>query len=276
MKKLIASILLIPCLLAASPSPPLRLDGLNRVKCFPPLFRMDSALNMSGSGQFSEQGLNDVLKLLPSEQVAIIDLREESHGFVNGIPFSWHILREERSERSAEEVAEDEEEKLQCLLKKGKAKAYELTRVGNGKNYTEDFKIKLKVREAIPERELAAKKNLPYLRIPAKDWGPMDNQHVDHFLSFIQGLPEGTWLHIHCFQGQLRTRLYMTLYAIFRQAKVLPFDEILAQQNALAGWAYSLDKPLHKNWVDFFAHFYLYCQEGSFQKKWSDWRLAQK
>src|SRR5258708_7019779 len=47
-------------------------------------------LNASASGQFSQQGLEKILELIPSNHILLLDLREESHGFINGIAVSWY------------------------------------------------------------------------------------------------------------------------------------------------------------------------------------------
>ena len=47
-------------------------------------------LHISGSGQFSESGLKIIQEIIPPNfSIIDIDLREESHGFINGIAVSW-------------------------------------------------------------------------------------------------------------------------------------------------------------------------------------------
>src|ERR1700733_9258506 len=47
-------------------------------------------LHMAGGAQFSKLALDKILERLASKHVTIIDLREESHGFLNGNAISWY------------------------------------------------------------------------------------------------------------------------------------------------------------------------------------------
>ena len=47
-------------------------------------------LNISGSQQFSEYNLPLVINSIETSlPITVIDLRQESHGFINGYPVSW-------------------------------------------------------------------------------------------------------------------------------------------------------------------------------------------
>ena len=49
-----------------------------------------NTLNISGSQQFSEYNLPLVINSIETSlPITVIDLRQESHGFINGIPVSW-------------------------------------------------------------------------------------------------------------------------------------------------------------------------------------------
>ena len=41
------------------------------------------------SAQFSEDELQKLRQKYPNEKIVIVDLRQESHGFINGKPVSW-------------------------------------------------------------------------------------------------------------------------------------------------------------------------------------------
>ena len=50
-------------------------------------------LHASGSGEFSASGLHSLLEALAEKTqmpICIVDLREESHGFFDGIAVSWY------------------------------------------------------------------------------------------------------------------------------------------------------------------------------------------
>src|SRR5437763_289027 len=49
-----------------------------------------SDLHIAGGAQLSELGLQTILQHLHSQHITIIDLRQESHGFLNGNAVSWY------------------------------------------------------------------------------------------------------------------------------------------------------------------------------------------
>src|ERR1700730_14384666 len=52
-------------------------------------------LRISGSAQFSEKSLQEIVKKVGcSGKFIIVDLRQESHGFVDGIAISWYSARD--------------------------------------------------------------------------------------------------------------------------------------------------------------------------------------
>jgi hypothetical protein len=46
-------------------------------------------INAISSAQFSEDELQKLRQKYPNEKIVIVDLRQESHGFINGKPVSW-------------------------------------------------------------------------------------------------------------------------------------------------------------------------------------------
>src|SRR5438105_14563183 len=48
------------------------------------------SLSIAGGAQFSELELSAILKHLRTKQLSIIDLRQESHGLINGHAVSWY------------------------------------------------------------------------------------------------------------------------------------------------------------------------------------------
>ena len=82
-----------------------------------------SRLHASGSAQFTEkqlQALAGVLKEKASGPVYIVDLRQESHGFANGIPISWYGPRDWGNKgKSHHAVLQDEKNRLHHLKEVG-------------------------------------------------------------------------------------------------------------------------------------------------------------
>ena len=70
-------------------------------------------LNISGSNQFTESGLSLIKESIPNNfSITDIDLRQESHGFINGIAVSWKNSKNNANMGlSKDEVIRDENEK---------------------------------------------------------------------------------------------------------------------------------------------------------------------
>ena len=70
-------------------------------------------MRISGSSEFSEAGLDMLRARLPVAQFTVVDLREESHGFVAGLPVSWEANHNWANVgKTTEEVRADEERRL--------------------------------------------------------------------------------------------------------------------------------------------------------------------
>ena len=95
--------------------------------------RVMKALHISGSPQFSEQSL---IKMLPQMQgeVWIVDLRRESHGFVDGLPVSWYFIQNKSNVGlSLDEILIKEEELLSNLCLKPSLVIEKISQKGEGK-----------------------------------------------------------------------------------------------------------------------------------------------
>jgi len=76
-------------------------------------------LNASGSAQFSEKSFLEILKTLPINtfNLVIVDLREESHGFINGNAVTWRGENDwGNMYKSDEEILSDESQRLETAL----------------------------------------------------------------------------------------------------------------------------------------------------------------
>src|SRR5262249_54463029 len=84
----------------------------------PHKLRLMEETGSSASGQFSAEELPVLLKSIPvpTRNVWIIDLRQESHGFVDGIPVSWYMVQNRgNAERSGEQIVLNERRLLEKL-----------------------------------------------------------------------------------------------------------------------------------------------------------------
>lgn len=232
-------------------------------------------LQASGSAQFSEKSLDAILQKIPSKQVTLVDLRQESHGFINGAAVSWFIERDWGNKgKTLTEVLEDENARLKQVLECPVEVLYA----------SRKFPIPVWVETTNNESELASSKNLGYLRIPVTDHLRPTDQDVDLFINFIKSLPKDSlWLHFHCAAGEGRTSTFLVMYDMMRNATKVPLQDIFLRQHLLGSlnflnetvsdWrkSYAVERK------QFLQEFYTYCQQNPhFQKTWSTWLAEQK
>lgn len=252
-------------------------------------------LRASGSAEFSANGLEAVqreLRKYTDGPIIIVDLRQETHGFLNGDAVSWCGLRNWGNlGKSDAEAAEDEQQRLQGAM----GKDVNLVVLGDGK-WIQDVDYMLlgrngkmrttrnvHVTDTRTEEELVRAEGMQYVRFPATDIVWPRPEVVDAFVAFVQTLPEDVWLHFHCRVGSGRTTSFLTMYDMMRNPDV-PCDDILVRQYRLGGLLFGAAKETHggQDWQSYYGNersfmvrkFYAYVQENRAQKyavPWSTW-----
>ena len=243
-----------------------------------------SQLHASGSAQFTEkqlQTLAGVLKEKASGPVYIVDLRQESHGFANGIPISWYGPRDWGNKgKSRHAVLQDEKNRLHHI--KGKT----IILYQQGKNDAVLPVRTVSVDRAQTEQELVREAGLHYYRITATDHLWPRPETIDRFIRFVQSLPPQAWLHFHCEAGMGRTTAFMNMYDMMKNPSV-PLKDILYREYEIGGnyTAHTVSHPSPSDWKGPYYNeksrmirlFYQYVQENyqtNFGRSWSDWLKA--
>ena len=151
-----------------------------------------------------------------SSQIYIIDLRQESHGYADNYPISWHKKRNIANfGMDAAAVEKDETRRLHSLL------GHETTFIPMGNSDTKRFSEKTFAPSSVStEKEAAEAAGFRYLRIAASDQMWPDDSAVDSFLEFVRTLPQDAWLHFHCQAGHGRTSTFLSIYDIMRNPDV--------------------------------------------------------
>ena len=229
----------------------LNLSGLDKV-------------NISGSNQFSEYNLPLVINSIgTSLPITVIDLRQESHGFINGIPVSWaNIKNDANIDLTKEQVLLDENSKLNSIKLNIPITFY---------NHANISIVPTKVNN---ENQLVNSKSLSYIRIPVTDGKIPTDDMVDYFVELVKSQPENTWLHFHCKEGIGRTTTFMIMYDIMRNHKQVMADDIIKRQLLLANFSEKdIESFYNPQRTSFLENFYKYCKENgdNFNIKWSDW-----
>lgn len=234
----------------------------------------------SASGQPSESSMvtirERILEIEPDAQIFIVDLRQESHGFVNTLPVSWYIEKNRaNADKNLSQIEADEVERLNNL--RGIETTFEP--LGNeDKNIYRP--ITLVPRFMTTERALCEKLGIGYRRIAAADMQFPAPEAVDDFINFVAQLPENAWLHFHCQAGHGRTTTFLVMYDILKNPDVT-FEEICKRQYLLGGTNLLLE-PQGDDWYSKMACdrankirlFYEFVQETRAEEnglQWSEW-----
>jgi protein-tyrosine phosphatase len=221
-------------------------------------------LNISGSQQFSGYNLPSLIKAIGTDMpITVVDLRQESHGFINNIPVSWaNSKNNANAGLTKDQIILDEAKKIRSIKLNAPISFY---------NYPDVKITPIKVQN---ENELVTSNGLSYTRITVRDGGIPEDNMVDYFIDFIKKQPKSSWLHFHCKEGVGRTTTFMIMYDMIKNYNSVSADEIISRQVALAGLSEKEIKNFYnEERIDFLKKFYEYSksQGDSFSIKWSQW-----
>lgn len=228
-----------------------------------------SSLNASGSSQFSGENLSLLIDAIATPMhIVDIDLRQESHGFINGLPVSWANEKNDANiGMSFGQVLKDESSKLRSI------------KLGVPLSFYNHPQISVVPKKVENESRLAGSKGLSYVRIPVTDGKIPTDDMVDCFVSLIKALPTDTWLHFHCKEGVGRTTTFMIMYDMMRNYKNVSADDIINRQLLLDNFDESGIKSFeNQERLTFLKSFYEYCKQNgdSFDIKWSYWKNSPR
>lgn len=262
----------------------IRKDAANG-DALPDNFRILEDLKASGSSQYSAEELKNVQENLQQEHLILVDLRQEAHGFVYGIPISWYGEHNWANlGKSPAEIAAEESRLLTNLSKEREAVLYKKLKMDKRTGILVAAKQEnVEISEVDSEQKLAERLGIGYFRLPVTDHRrPLDGD-VDRFIGFIRELPANTWLHFHCEAGHGRTTTFLAMYDMLLHAKRDVLEEIIARQQEAGGidlfasskrdWR----RPYDEERIAFLKRFYEYCRqnEDHYATSWSEW-LDQK
>lgn len=238
-------------------------------------------LHISGSAQFSEKSFEVIVEKLGNPKpLYIIDLREESHGFLNGNAVTWYGYRNRDNRgKSLEEITAIEQNLLDKALK---SKDITLYKVSEKDEATGGFinpkPVPIVVVSSETERSLIERLHHHYIRLPSADHEAPSDSIVDLFITTMLALPKDRWIHFHCSAGVGRTTVFMSMLDMMYNAKDVSFEDIMRRQWLLGG-KNLLSHPKVNNWkrptsekrTQFMQDFYNYCRynKDNFITPWS-------
>lgn len=222
-----------------------------------------NTLNISGSEQFSKMNIDIVLKSInTSLPITDVDLRQESHGFANGLPISW----KNKDNNANKGLSRD-----QVLLKeKNDLKSIKL---GTPLTFYNHPDITIDPTFVENESKIAKNKSFSYLRVTVTDGDLPSNEMIDYFIKSIKSSPKNSWFHFHCKEGVGRTTTFMIMYDMMKNYKVATAKEIIDRQIFLVDFSEGEIKDLNSNRrITFLNKFYEYCEKNgdNFKTTYSD------
>lgn len=193
-------------------------------------------LRISGSAQCTAAGFASLYTKLsaaaaaPGAPIYDVDLRQESHGFADGLPVSWHKKNNLANEgKTPEEVALDEEERL-AELSEGTTTFVPKGKTDKGRVEAVTFAPQ----NVQTEKEVVEALGFRYVRFYVTDRTQPDTETIEAFLDFVDSLPGDAWLHFHCRAGHGRTTTFMAMYDMIRNPGI-PAETIIERQHLIGG-----------------------------------------
>jgi len=251
-------------------------DAVKKTPANTPSLEGLAELHASASSQFSEAELRGMLEKLPKGTI-IVDLRQESHGFISSVAVSWYGERNRANAgKTLSEIAEDEKTRLR-EVEASKNVGIGILKLGEKERETSPESLVIPVKKAFAESELAPFYGLGYRRIPAPDTPSPRDEDVDAFIELARGLPRDAWVHFHDNTGLGRATTYLVMYDIWRNASKASLEDIVRRQLLLGGTDLAGDGHAgrrageFKDRDAFFRRFYEFAKEsqGDPQASWS-------
>lgn len=234
----------------------------NSKKSLPNRFRVIDSLNISGSAQFTPSQLTNIKSKLNKPKTFILDLRQESHGFVNDIAISFYNPFKDLNNgfTTSESIA---------------AEILDLSNIPRGKEITIYSKttrplLKVFIEFVASEATIVDDNKLEYIRLAVKDGSIPDPRVVDTFVELVKFKPENVHLHFHCDAGEGRTTTFMAMYQMMKNKDKIPLHKILEYQVSIGGIVLTDNKD-RKEFLGEFYNYTLENMDSNFITPYSKW-----
>lgn len=164
-----------------------------------------------------------------SKNIVDIDLREETHGYLNGIPITLRSLSNAANlGKTKAQILLEEQMLVKDFIKTSNNIKVLLKSDFKNQNFT-IFQI-LQPHSALTEAELSERSGFRYERFIVTDHSPPRLDQVKNFVELVDNLPQNTWVHFHCAAGKGRTTTFMAMYDMLKNAHKVSFEDIIKRQ----------------------------------------------
>jgi hypothetical protein len=244
---------------------------------------------VSGSGATSDKGWQAIVLHIGRasngkvKKTLNLDLRQESHGFLNG--HSINLTSENNwinRGKAIEQVLQEEQQwihhlstqtYIQNILTSDQFKSGHLAQG-----------INIIIDSIFDEESMTKKHGFDYVRLNVTDHMAPRHQDVDRFVGLVDRMEKNTWLHIHCRAGNGRTTTFMAMYDMLKNADKASFDDIIRRQASVLPFynLYDVDRDnpdltkYYKKRLAFLRLFYQFADAHlkGYTGSWSAWAAS--
>ena len=192
---------------------------------------LDPPLRASGSHQLDAPVFAAIVNRIAEEapeqrRLIIVDLRQESHAFLDGRAVSWCADKDwSNVGQPTAWIVHDEESQLMKLAAAPDQLVYAVRKDDDGGIQVLGTSL-LHIARAETEETVVAKFQsrlaVSYLRLPVTDHCAPEDEAVRTFLDKLGDVDATTWVHFHCHGGDGRTTTFLTMYDMLNVAKARP------------------------------------------------------
>lgn len=214
-----------------------------------------------------------------------LDLREETHGIVNGNPVTLTIKNDwiNLGKSSQQIIAEETAWQASLLNQKVLHNVLTPTQFKGG-DYNAG--IDIPVNSVQSEESIANAEGFTYIRLTISDHMAPKPADVDQFITLVETLPPGVWLHLHCRGGKGRTTTFLAIADMLQNADKVSLEDIIKRQASVAPFEdlSQVDnknpdlKQYYQQRYDFTKAFYQYAlaRKHGYHGTWSEWVANQR
>jgi Inositol hexakisphosphate len=192
---------------------------------------LDPPLRASGSHQLDARVFAGIVTRIADEAaeqrgLLIVDLRQESHAFLDGRAVSWCADKDwSNVGQPTAWIVRDEEGQLTKLAAAPDQLVYTIHKDTDGRIQvlgTSPLHVTRAETEEMVVAKFQSRLVISHLRLPVTDHCAPEDDAVRTFLEKLGNLDATTWVHFHCHGGDGRTTTFLTMYDMLNVAKARP------------------------------------------------------